>query len=116
MDFSYRESTILTLYTVRTAQTGIVSIQIIQSTSYFLTLPSSTKGTCCLRLLHSLPASTLHPTLFLCRKLSPQSSSASEFSSSQGLLTLRQLSQDATQKAIYFFLKLKGKKSSSNET
>lgn len=30
MDFSYRESTILTVYTVRTAQTGTISIQVIQ--------------------------------------------------------------------------------------
>lgn len=48
MDFSYRESTILTVYTVRTAQTGTISIQVIQWTSYFLTLHGSSRGTGCL--------------------------------------------------------------------
>lgn len=110
MDFSYRESTILTVYTVTTAQISMVSIQIIQSTSYFLILLSSTRGACCLSLLHCLPVSMLHPTLFLCRKLSPWSSSAYGFSPSQGLLTSHQSRQDANKKAIYFFLKPRGKK------
>lgn len=99
--------------TVRTAQTGIVSIQVTQSTSYFLTLHSSTRGTPCLSLSHSLPASMLHPTLFPRRKLSPQSSSSYGYSSSQGLLTSHRLSQGANQKIIHFFPEAKGQKTTA---
>lgn len=114
MVFNYTESTILAGYTVRAAQPGIVSMQTIQSTLYFLTLHSSTRGTCCLSLLHSLPASMLHPTLFLSRKLSPRSSSAYG-SSSQGLLTSHQLSQGGQQKNNTFFSKFKGEKKNQQQ-